>query len=1022
MLLLGGVALLDLPVAQYPPITPPTVQVTTRYPGASARTVVDTVALPIEQQVNGVEGMIYMQSTSASDGTYSLNVTFEIGTDPDFAQILVQNRVASALAALPQPVQAQGVTTAKRSASILEIITLTSPDGRYDSLFLSNYATINLKDAISRLPGIGNVTIFGAAQYAMRIWLDPDALQARGLVPSDVIQAVQQQNEQVTAGQIGMPPAPQQQAFQYTVNVRGRIAQAAEFEDIIVKAEAGEGGRITRVRDVARVELGAQSYNQIFRVDGQPSAGLAISQLPEANALDVAAEVSATMERMSKSFPQGVTYAIPFDTTRFVQASIDEVWHTLGEAAVLVLIVILVFLQDWRATLVPATTVPISIIGTFAAMAALGFSINLMTLFAIVLSIGIVVDDAIVIVEGVTGHIEQGMPAKQAAIRAMEELLGPIIGITLVLISVFLPAAFLPGLTGQLYRQFALVIAVTALISAINAATLKPTQCALWLRPPPPRRNAFYRGFNRAFALIERWYVALVGRMVARAGAMVCIGIILVGLAIFGLARLPTGFLPIEDQGYLLVAVQLPDGASLQRTQKALTEVTRIAHNTPGVERVVTIAGVSALDNNATLANAGVAYVILEDWSERGAKEGLLALYTGLQAALERLSDGVGFVLVPPAIQGIGNASGFTMQVELRDSSFDLVKLENATQAVVKAAGTQSELRHLSSSFRAEVPQVFVDIDRVAAETLQVPVGAVFDVIETYLGSSYIGQLNRFGRTFQVYAQADAADRADPEAIRRLRVRNAGGDMVPVGAFADVRSVTGPSLISLYNLYPTATIQGAAAPGFSSGQALALMEQIAAQTLPPGMDYEWTAMSFQEKQVGAQAYYVFALALTLVWLVLAAQYESWTAPGAVILAVPLALLGTVATLSALGVANNLYVQIGLVLLIALGSKNAILIVEYARELAGKSIHEAAVEAARRRFRPILMTSFAFILGVLPLVLASGAGASARKSIGITVFSGMLASTCLAVLFVPPLFVVLRSFDEWRVARKTARKA
>jgi HAE1 family hydrophobic/amphiphilic exporter-1 len=619
IVLVGGVALFTLPVAQYPNVVPPTVSVTTMYPGASADTVMNTVALPIEQQVNGVQGMLYMQSTSASDGTYSLIVTFDIGTDLNFAQVLVQNRVAQAMASLPQAVQVQGVTVQQKSTAILQIVTLTSPDGRFDSLFLSNYATISLVPELSRLPGVGNVNVFGVGQYSMRIWLDPNTLKTRGLAPEDVIHAIQQQSQQVTAGQVGAPPAPAGQMFQYTVNIEGRLADPAQFANIIVKVDSQNGGQITRVKDVGRVELGAQTYSQSSRLNGRPSAGIAIYQLPTANALSVANLVNAKMAELSKTFPQGLTYGVPFDTTRFVNASISEVYKTLLEAAVLVLIVILVFLQDWRATLVPATTVPVTIIGAFAAMAALGFTVNLSTLFAIILAIGIVVDDAIVIVEGVSHHIERGLSPHDASIKAMSELFGPIIGITLVLMSVFVPAAFLPGLTGQMYAQFALVIAATALISAINAATLKPTQCALWLRMPvpPDKRNFFFRGFNRAYAPVENGYTWLIGAMARRSLIMVVLALVLAGIGAWGVATLPTAFIPVEDQGYVLVAAQLPDGAATGRTQQVMDQVTKIALGVPGVDQVVSISGISVLDNSATLANAGVAGVILKDWGLR---------------------------------------------------------------------------------------------------------------------------------------------------------------------------------------------------------------------------------------------------------------------------------------------------------------------------------------------------------------------------------------------------------------------
>ncbi len=1020
MILIGGVALLNLAVAQYPDVVPPTVQVTTRYPGASAKTVIDTVALPIEQQVNGVEGMLYMQSYSGADGTYTLTVTFQIGTDLNFAQVLVQNRVSSALSQLPTSVQNQGVTVQKRSTAILLFVTLTSPKATYDSLFLSNYATISIRDELSRLPGVGNVTVFGAGQYSMRVWLDPNKLQVRGLMPQDVIQAIQQQSHQVTAGQVGAPPTPAGQAFQYTLNVAGRLDDKTEFEDVIVKT--GNAGDVTRVRDVGWVELGAQTYSQVFSLNKRPAAGIGVFQSPGANALEVEKAVEKKMTELARAFPQDIQYDTPFDTTKFVSASIAEVYKTLIEAGLLVLIVILVFLQDWRAMLVPATTVPVTIIGAFAAMAALGFTINLSTLFAIVLAIGIVVDDAIVVVEGAAHNIELGMSGHDAAIKAMDALFAPIIGITLVLISVFLPAAFLPGLTGRMYAQFALVIAATALLSAVNAATLKPTQCALWLRRPvpPEQRNWFYRGFNRAYDRMERGYARLIGGLARHSGLSVIAALILIGVGGYGLSRVPTGFIPIEDQGYLLAAVQLPDGAALDRTQSAMDQVQEIASKTPGVEQVMTIAGISALDNSSSLANAGVAYLVLKEWSERGPGEDLLSLFNGLNQRLSVIPEARILVIPPPPIQGIGNAAGFAMQVELRDGNSDFGKLQAITNTMVANGQSQSALQRVSSSFRAMVPQFDVEIDRVKTQTMQVTTDQVFSTLSSYMGASFVNQFNKFGRTFQVYTQADAQYRLTTRDIENMMVRNSQGGMVPLGTVAKITPAVGPSLISLYNLYPSSTIIGLPAKGYSSGQSMALMEEIAAKTLPPGTGYEWTAMSYQEKAVGGQIYLVFGLAMLLVYLVLAGQYESWYAPLSVILAVPLSLLGPMAVLTGLRIENNLYTQIGLILLIALSAKNAILIVEVALELHvrdRKPILESAVEAARARFRPILMTSFAFILGVVPLVLATGAGANARKSIGITVFSGMLASTCLAVLFVPTFFVVIQRFENWLSERK-----
>ena len=1022
MIVLGAVAVFTLPVAQYPDVVPPTVQVTTRYPGASPRTVIDAVALPIEQQVNGVEGMIYMQSFSGADGTYSLTVTFKIGVNLDVAQILVQNRVSSALSSLPQAVQAQGVIVQKNSTAILQIVTLASPDSRYDSLYLANYATIKLKDEIARLPGVGNVVVFGAGQYSMRIWLDPNKMQARELVPQDVISALQQQSEQVTAGQMGAPPAPSGQTFQYTLNVAGKLSDVSEFADVIVKT--GKAGEITRLRDVAQVELGAQTYSQVFTLDGKPAAGLAIFQAPGANALEVATEVRNKMVVLAREFPQGLVSAIPFDTTKFVEESIHEVYKTLYEAALLVLIVILVFLQDWRAMLIPATTVPVTIIGAFAAMAALGFTINFSTLFAIVLAIGIVVDDAIVVVEGAVHNLEKGMTGREAASAAMRQLFGPIIGITLVLMAVFLPAAFLPGLTGRMYAQFALVIAATALLSAINAVSLKPAQSALWLRPsvPPERRNIAYRAFNWGYDRIERGYAWVVGGMVRHSALMTVLALGIVAATGFGFSRVPTGFLPIEDQGYLITLVQLPDGASLERTQKVLDKVSEVTRKTPGVAQVITIAGVSAMDNSASLSSAGVAYVILKDWGERGKGEDLLSLFKNLNASMATIPEADILVMPPPPIQGVGNDAGFTMQIELRDGSFDMAKLQSVTNAIVANAKTQSALQLVLASFRSSVPQYVIEVDRVKTQTLQVSLDQVFAALGSYLGSSYVDQFNKFGRVFQIYVQADAQARLRQEDIENMFVRSRDGNMIPLGTLVKIVPTVGPSLISLFNLYPTATIIGLPADGFSSGEVMTLMEEIARRTLPPGVGFEWSSMSYQEKLVGHQMYLVFALALLLVYLVLAGQYESWYAPLSVILAVPLSFIGPVAALSALttsGLNNNLYVQIGLVLLMALSAKNAILIVELARELRadGRPIPDAALEGARARFRPIVMTSFAFILGVTPLVFASGAGASARMSIGITVFTGMIASTCLAVLFVPSFFVMMQRFEEWLAARK-----
>jgi HAE1 family hydrophobic/amphiphilic exporter-1 len=1030
LVLIGAICVFRLPVAQYPNIVPPTVQVSTRYPGASAQTVIDTIALPIELQVNGVPGMIYMESTSAYDGTYNLTVSFEIGSDPNMDQVLVQNRVQNAMAQLPQSVQGQGVSIRAKSASILEFVTLDSPDGQYDALYLWNYATINLVNELARLPGVGNVTVMGAGEYSMRIWMDPQLLQSFDLVPQDVINAVQQQSQEVTAGQVGMPPAPKDQQFQYTIDILSRFNDPGQFADIVIKDQTAQGGRLIRIKDVGRIEMGAQTYSQDFKLDGKPAAGIAIYQTPDANSLKVAAVVAAKMEELSRRFPQGLRYAIPYNTTIFINASINEVYKTLWQAGVLVLIVILVFLQNFRATLVPATTVPVTIIGAFAGMAALGYTVNLSTLFALILAIGIVVDDAIVIVEGVSKYIEQGMSGHDAAIKAMGELFGPIIGITLVLMAVFLPSAFVPGLSGQMFAQFALVIAATALISAVNAATLKPTQCALWLRPPKPveQRNYFSRwfsrGFERVYGGMENAYARLIGRMVRLSGLMVVIGLVLAAAGIWGIARLPTGFIPPEDQGYLLIVAQLPDGAALGRTTAALDGATKIAQDTLGVDRVIAITGLSALDNFADLANAGVSFVVLKPWDERSKAKGtdILTIAEHLQTALNAAPDGRLLVVPPPPIQGIGNAGGIQMQLELLGGSYNYQKLDEVTQQLVKQATANPQLQHVLTTFSPGGPHVSVTVDRARAQTLRVSVGDVFSALSSYLGSTFVNQFNKFGQVFQVYVQAESQFRLQPDDLLNLYVRSSDNQMVPIGAVAHLGEEVGPSLITLYNLYPSATIIGAPARGVSSGQSLTAMEDIAKRTLPSDVGYQWTAMSFQEKLTGNQLYYLFGLSVLLVYLCLAGQYESWILPLAVLSAVPLALLGPVIALTSLGVANNLYTQIGLILMIALSAKNGILIVEMAREgriMHGKPIREAAIDAARSRFRPILMTSFAFGLGVVPLVLATGAGADGRISLGLSVLSGIVASTCLAVLFVPSFFTVLQGFEEWRKARKKA---
>ncbi len=1009
-MLLGAVAIITLPVTQYPPITPPTVQVTAYYPGATAQSIVKKVALPIEQQVNGVQGMLYMSSTSTSTGNYILTVTFAIGTDPDMAQILVENRVAAALAQLPDSVQTQGVITKKTSTSVLQLITVTSDTDKYDALFLNNYATINLQNELIRLPGVANINVLGVGQYSMRIWLNPDQMQQRSLNPSDIINTLKEQNVELAAGQFGSPPASSGQDFQFSITANAALNQVSEFEDIIVKSDTAHGGQLTRLKDVARVELGSQSYSQFFEYNGKPAGGLAIYQLPGSNAINTAKGVSAKMKELAKNFPKGLSYNIPFDSTIIVKESVHEVYKTLFEAGLLVLIVIVVFLQDWRASLVPATTVPVTIIGAFGAMAVLGFTVNTMSLFAIILSIGIVVDDAIVIVEGVVQHLERGESPKDAAIHAMDSLFGPIIGITLVLMSVFLPAAFMPGMIGQMYCQFALVIASTAFISAINAMSLKPTQCALWLktRDPNKKLNFFFRAFNACYNPLERWYGERIKGLVRHSGLVTLIGLALACLAGWGFTKIPSGFLPDEDQGYVLLIANLPKATAQGKTKEMMRHLAAQVSKLDAIADTLTIGGIASFDSND-----GLLYIILKDWGKRGARGNLPQVYSDIKKIADAEIGISSTVIIPPPIEGFGISSGFQMQVNLIDGSFNYAKLQSVAEKIVEEAKENPALEKVTSNFHADIPQRHLTIDRREAFTYGVDVGTVLDSLQTYLGSTYINQYNQYGHTFDVFAQADTGFRADAEQMKNFYVKGKNNAMVPLASLVKVEHSQGPSIINLYDIYPSSSIIGVPAHGTSSGEALNILQRIADKVMIPGVTTAWTALSYQEQLAGASTFLVFGLAVLLVYLVLAGQYESWIIPIAVILAVPLALLGTVATLGGLGLANNIYVQIGLVLLIALSAKNAILVVEMAREYraAGHDIIESASMAATNRFRPILMTSITFIMGVLPLIFATGAGANARKSLGIAVASGMIASTCLAVVLVPSFFVVLERYAE-----------
>ena len=1021
-IILGLVSLLNLPIAQYPNIVPPTIQVVTRYPGASAEIIARTVGIPIEEGVNGVENSLYMSSTSGSDGTYILTITFKVGTDLNASLSLVQNLVNGQLAQLPDAVQKQGISVRKVSTNILMAVSLYSEDERYDETYLSNYALINLQYPLGRIPGIGQIKVLGAGSYSMRIWMNPERLKYYGMTTVDVADAVRQQNSQVVAGQLGGPPVPDDQSFQLTVNALGRLDEVPEFESIIVKTvppQNGQAAQIVRVKDIARVELSQQMYTNFAGVSGHKAAQILVYALPGANAIDLGKKVRAAMADMAKVFPEGLTHAIHYDTTEFIQQSIDAVYETLYEAGFLVLAVVVIFLQNWRATLVPATTVPVTIIGAFAAMAMLGFSVNLMTLFALILAIGIVVDDAIVIVENASHHIEQGLTPKDAAIKAMSQMTGPVIGITLVLTAVFLPAAFLPGITGQLFRQFALVIAATAIISAVNALTLKPAQCALYLKPRPAdyRPNAFYRAFNWGYARVEDAYARLVRWMVNRTASMSLVFLAIVAAGFWLFAHHQSGFLPIEDQGYAIVVGKLPEGAAQPRVRATVKRVEAELKSTPGIAAWVTIGGFSMLDA-ANLANAFSIFAVYDSWEKRGEAINQKVILAELKRRLDAIQEARIVAVTPPPIAGLGQAGGLQMMIEDR-RSLGLPELQQTVLELQRVGSTQSGLGFLGTTFSAQSPQLYLDIDRIKAQSLSIPMDSVFGTLQAFLGSSYVNLFTKFDQSFQVYVQADAPWRQSVDDIKNLYVRNTQGAMIPLGTLLEVRQRVGSELVTRYNLYPAASLFGAPAPGFSGGDAIQLMEEVARNVLPNGMAFDWTAIAYQQKLLGNTAYLIFGLSLLLVFLVLAAQYESWASPLAVIMVVPMALVGIILAQITRHFDNNLYTQVGLVLMIALASKNAILVVEFARELReeGMALAEAAVEATRRRFRPIIMTSFAFILGVVPLLKAGGAGAASQQAIGTVVFGGMLASTLLAIPFVPVFYVITQRWSERRTANR-----
>jgi len=1002
----GGLSIFTLPISQYPDIVPPVVQVVASYPGADPRVIADTVAAPIEQQVNGVDGMLYMSSQSAADGSYTLNVTFELGTNIDMDTVLTQNRVTAALAQLPEDVQRQGVTTQKVSSALILILSVFSPDGRYDDLFLTNYVTINMKDALSRIPGVGSISVFPTKDYAMRLWLDPEKLRARKLTVDDVVNALRQQNVQVAAGQLGQAPVPKDQVYQLNVNTLGRLTTVEEFEDVIIKT--GEGTRAIRVKDMGRVELGGKAYDFASLFNGKPASTLVVYQSPGSNAMQVTAQFLKTLDEMKKAFPEGMECRVIYKIADFVNASIHEVIKTLFEAFVLVVIVVFVFLQNWRATLIPMITIPVALIGTFSVMALMGFSINMVTLFGLVLAIGLVVDDAIVVVENVERVMEEsGLSPKEAAIKSMEEVSGAIIGITLVLMAVFVPPAFMGGITGQIFRQFSLTIAITMFFSALNALTLSPALCALLLRPRHEATNKFFKVFNNSFTSATNLYSRVVSLGVRRIAIMMILFVGLLGITSFVYQKVPTGFLPLEDDGLVIVNVQMPDGATLNRTYNTVLEAGKAIQETEGVMAWGALAGYSMID--AARSNLATIFVPLKPWDERLAKgrtrEVIMAEFA---AKFKKIYEGMIFPFTLPPIIGLGTGGGFEMQL-LDRGDLGFHALEQSGTELSLAALKRPELQSVVSTFRASYPDIFLDIDRAKVLALKVPLQSVFNTLQAYLGSTYVNDFNKFSRTWQVRVQAESRFRRSPKDISQLFVRSSTGEMIPLGTLLDMRYEVGPMRVDRYNLFPTVKVLGQNAHGYSSGQAIGIMEQLAQKLLPRGISFEWTNMAYQEKKAAGKGAVTFLAAVIVIILILAGLYESWADPLAVVMIVPLAALGASVGLLFTSMDNNIYTQVGLVLLVGLAAKNAILIVEFARDARAKgvSVIEAAVEGSRLRFRPIIMTSLAFILGVLPLVTASGAGAVSRRSVGIVVFAGMIGVTSLGIFFTPSLYVLMQ---------------